>query len=188
MVMNSLLLDSLFKGYRLELCQKVRNHFGSGPPDPEDIVQQTFMKVSELQLQKPIANPKAFLFSLAKNLCIDHFRQQSRHEKLVDSIFLEANLDAIEQVSAETIMLRDETLTQLDEFVNSLNQKQKILLRASRIEGLTYQQISEQTGYSVSDICRTLHLTIEKLTSDFLEQESLADQYSTNASLSRKRV
>ena len=65
--MNSLLLDSLFKRYRLELCQKIRSNFGSGEPDPEDIVQQTFMKVSELQLQKPIANPKAFLFSLAKN-------------------------------------------------------------------------------------------------------------------------
>lgn len=186
--MNSLFLDSLFKGYRLELCQKVRNHFGSGPPDPEDIVQQTFMKVSELQLQKPIANPKAFLFSLAKNLCIDHFRQQSRHEKLVDSIFLEANLDAIEQVSAETIMLRDETLNQLDELVNGLSQKQKILLRASRIDGLTYQQISEQTGYSTSDICRTLHLTIEKLSADFLEPECATEPYSTSVSLSRKQV
>jgi RNA polymerase sigma factor (sigma-70 family) len=186
--MNSLLLNSLFKRYRLELCQRIRNNFGSGPPDPEDIVQQTFMKVSELQLQKPIANPKAFLFSLAKNLCIDHYRQQSRHEKLVDSIFAEANLDAIEHVSAETIMLRDETLSQLNDFMDSLNQKQKTLLRASRIEGFTYQQISEQTGYSVSDICRTLHLTIEKLTSDFLEQESLSDQYSVNVSLSRKRV
>ena len=43
----------------------------------EDVVQDVYLKVSELDPNEPIRQPMAYLFRMVRNLAIDHYRRQS---------------------------------------------------------------------------------------------------------------
>ena len=44
-------------------------------------------------------------------------------------------------------------------------EKQKYIVSASRLEGKTYQQISDDTGWSIADVCRQLNSALVILAS-----------------------
>ena len=59
--------------------------------------------------------------------------------------------------------LKNEKLAVIDDVIAALPEKQRLLIKANRIHGETYHQISKRTGYSVSNICRTLELVNKAL-------------------------
>ena len=58
---------------------------------------------------------------------------------------------------------QNEKLAVIDDVIAALPEKQRLLIKANRIHGETYHQISKRTGYSVSNICRTLELVNKAL-------------------------
>ncbi|GGD73344.1 RNA polymerase sigma factor [Lacimicrobium alkaliphilum] len=162
--MQSRFLSRLYKSYWQELCDRLRARYGLGPPEPEDIAQQAFLKYSQNLTKEPIKNPRAYLYTLARNLYVDHYRSQSRQERLIDEILVEEGCDPVVTVCTETLALQSEMIDVLDHAARQLPLKHQQLLRASRFDGLSYQQISRLSGYSVTDISRCLervHLTLQ---------------------------
>ncbi len=51
----------LYRQYWHELCAWLYAQFGAGPPEPEDVAQQTFVKFADLQGKCQIENPKALV-------------------------------------------------------------------------------------------------------------------------------
>lgn len=134
----------------------LRAKFGNGPPDPEDIAQQAFMRYAEAELAQPPDNPKAFVYTIARNLIIDAHRVQSRQEQLIDDIFAEVGMLPLNESSAESCLLEGERMQMVERAVASLPAKQQELIVASRLRGETYQQIAARTGYSLGDISRNI--------------------------------
>lgn len=154
--MEAVFFSSLYRSYWKTLCQKLRANFGEGPPYPEDITQQAFIKYRQQAAKAPIENPQGYLYTLAKNLYIDQYRSQTRYDSLIDGVFADLALAPISTHSSEEIVLQNEKLNIIDEVIAALPEKQRLLVKANRIHGETYQQISKRTGYSVSNICRSL--------------------------------
>ncbi|HBA58373.1 MAG TPA: hypothetical protein DCZ37_10995 [Alteromonas macleodii] len=160
---EAVLFSSLYRSYWKTLCQKLRANFGEGPPDPEDITQQAFIKYRQQAASKNIENPQGYLYTLAKNLYIDQYRSQNRYDGLIDDVFADLALEPINTNSSEDIALKNEKLAVIDDVIAALPEKQRLLIKANRIHGETYHQISKRTGYSVSNICRTLELVNKAL-------------------------
>ena len=93
--MEAVLFSSLYRSYWKTLCQKLRANFGEGPPDPEDITQQAFIKYRQQAASKNIENPQGYLYTLAKNLSIDQYRSQNRYDGLIDDVFADLALEPI---------------------------------------------------------------------------------------------
>lgn len=159
--MEAVFFSALYRSYWKTLCQKLRANFGEGPPDPEDITQLAFIKFSQQAATKPIENPQGYLYTLAKNLYIDQYRSQARYDGFIDDIFSDLALAPIDANSSEEVTLQSEKLAIIDNTLKTLTSKQLQIVKANRIQGETYQQISQRTGYSISDICRTLE-TVNK--------------------------
>ncbi|MBU3021284.1 RNA polymerase sigma factor [Aestuariibacter sp. A3R04] len=155
-VVEAVFFSALYRSYWKTLCQKLRANFGEGPPDPEDITQLAFIKYSQQVATKPIENPQGYLYTLAKNLYIDQYRSQIRYDGFIDEIFSDLALAPIGANSSEDVTLQSEKLAIIDSALKTLTDKQLQIVKANRIQGETYQQISQSTGYSISDICRTL--------------------------------
>ncbi len=170
--MEAVIYTHLYRSYWKPLCQKLIASFGAGPLDAEDIAQQAFIKYGQHQSKTPIKNPQGYLFTLAKNLYIDQLRSQARYDKLIDNVFAELELGPIEVDSSEDIALQGEILSLIDQTLKSLPDKHQAILKANRIHGETYQQISDRTDYSVSDIFRILEIVNKVLQAAFDDWEN----------------
>ena len=148
--------ERIYRGYRHELCARLRSRFGDGPPDPEDIVQQAFVKFYEANYPDAHVNPKGLIYRIASNLIIDFHRSKSRWEETIDEIYSDLNLTPIQTVDAESALFETELLDVIASAVSALPDKQRAMLIESRVRGQSYKQMSQANGWSVGDISRNM--------------------------------
>ncbi len=84
----------------------------------EDITQEAFLRLFENSRYKEIKNPLAFLYTVARNLCIDEYRKketvempkempaQDTVDKITDIVAVHMALDGLSEREREIILLR----------------------------------------------------------------------------------
>lgn len=116
----------------------------------EDMVQETFIKVSEhLSAIQDIHSKmtKYFLITITRNKCIDYIRKKNRMpETLIESQDYPPEYD---NLPLEHV-IHQETLDELTRTINSLDDSYRIPLKLRYIHGLSNVEISGQTGLSVN--------------------------------------
>ena len=125
----------------------------------QDVVQDAFLRY----LRKPLdyGEPRqraAWLYKVTHNLCIDLVKRESKRGEIYDRLEppAVAKLPVVEILTAE----RWERLERLLEGLSD-NQRAVVLLFFQ--EGLSYKEISEVTGLSMSNVGMLLHRALRKL-------------------------
>jgi RNA polymerase sigma-70 factor (ECF subfamily) len=114
--------------------------------DAEDVSQETFIRLyNSAGRYKPDAKLITFLYPIVLNLCRD-FRRKSAHmtqsETALDSI-----ADPDNPVSAA---VRNENARSVTQAVSALPERQKEALLLHRFDGLSYTEVAQVMGISVS--------------------------------------
>lgn len=116
----------------------------------EDMVQETFIKVSEhLSDIKDVHTKmtKYFLITITRNKCIDYIRKRNRSpETLMENQEYPPEYD---NLPLEHV-IHQETLDELTDIIDSLDDTYRIPLKLRYIDGLTNLEISRRTGLSVN--------------------------------------
>jgi len=148
-------LLEVFVALRRKLARAVSKIVPS--PEIEDIVQETYVRVSQFERVASIRHPRSFLYRTARNLALDHIkRHESRtsvslsdmEEEQGDSEVLQAGLDVHEQLAAK------------QEFEIFCAAVQELPLQCRRVFVLR-----KVYGYSQKEIARALEIgesTVEK--------------------------
>ena len=116
----------------------------------EDMVQETFIKVSEhLTAIQDVESKmtKYFLITIIRNKCIDYIRKRNRMpETLIENQDYPPEYDnhPLEYV------IHQETLEELTNVINSLDDSYRVPLKLRYIHGLTNLEIAGRTGLSVN--------------------------------------
>jgi RNA polymerase sigma-70 factor, ECF subfamily len=134
----------------------------------EDLTQETFLRLHKhLQEDRPLDNPKAWLFTVANNLAIDMNRSQS-HVKDVDEIAWKQIEESRpgRQADPEKVILQRERLDRLHIAVLNLTALQRQCLHL-RAEGLRYREIAELLDISISTVVDAVRRAALKLARDF---------------------
>ncbi|WP_340679675.1 sigma-70 family RNA polymerase sigma factor [Paraglaciecola sp.] len=168
--------SQLYKNYWPELRTKLYARFGSGPPDPEDIAQQAFIKYSECVTDSPIKNPKAFIYTIARNLFIDAYRQQNKQQQIIDGIFDDVGIAPLVEISPEQCALDKEQNHLIQKAISRLSEKQKKLILASSVDGKSYRHIAAEMGYSLSDVSRSIALAHQFIQSEIQKVDTEAEK------------
>lgn len=149
------LLDTLYRKYWDHLCASLRLRYGNGPPDPEDVAQVTFERISRLEGLEEIRNPHGFLITIAGRIFIDETRKRAVSDKYINEQ-LKLHGVAVEEITPERVYnAREEFKAMLCELKDFGTQHREIVLR-HRILGQTYDEISNATGLSQASISRYL--------------------------------
>lgn len=111
--------------------------------EAEDILQETFLKAYKNLYQfEGKANMYTWLYSIARNKCIDEFRKRkyesNRSTIPVEDFEIESDEYKTEN-KREDVKLLKEAIAQLPEILRSI-----VVLKS--IDGLSYPEISEVTG------------------------------------------
>jgi RNA polymerase sigma factor (sigma-70 family) len=156
--------ETLYRDYWAELCRKLQRNFGSGPPDPEDVVQAAFAKFAALKNPSDVLNPRAFLFATARNIVFDHKRQQKRHFDYARGVLAENSTLNLDESTPERVYIHSERFAIVRRTIEKLPEKQKVILNLHRNHGRTYQQIADETGWSYGDVYRQMESALATLT------------------------
>ena len=128
--------------------------------EAEDIVQDVFYELLEAyRLMKPVEHVTAWLFRVARNRMIDLFRKkkpESLNKPVYssedgDTLLLEDLLPSAE-ASPEAAYARNMLLDALEDALEELPAGQRDVFIAHELTGLSFKEISAETGLSVNTL------------------------------------
>lgn len=139
-------LTRLYQLHASDLNAYLRHRLGC-PALADDLCQETFLRLSQRPYDEHLEEPRAYLFSTAKNLIIDHFRRrQSRidHQQLDDPhLCLTCPLASPETAADRALCYRH-----LRRAMSSLPPRLNQALTWHRLEGVTQAEIGRRLGVS----------------------------------------
>lgn len=132
----------------------------------EDFLQETFLRVfAHREDYRPTAAFRTWLFTIARNLVVDQFRQRTTSPELETGEALEPVPDPgatpLQQAEARELGER------LQAAVLRLSPSQREVLLLSRFASLTHDEIAQVTGTSPEAVRVSLHRALRRLR-DFL--------------------
>ncbi len=145
----------------------------------KDVVQETMLKVWEKRNDLlTIQNLEAWCMTLTRNFALDKMR--SKHHKtmaLIENFDKENN-----ERSPYQLAELGNTLEVIDKIVGNLPLKQNETFQLRDIEGFSYQEISEITGYNINDVKVNIFRARKTIRTNLLKLNSYGLEKSKNAS------
>lgn len=120
---------------------------GPGRP-PEDAAQAAFTQFAALEHPETIENPRAFLFRSARNHVVDHKRKEAVRRREQLTVILGGEI--IDHIDAQRVLEAKERVEIVNGVLAKLTQRHRDVLLMHRIEGLTFAEIAERSGFSQS--------------------------------------
>ena len=120
------------------------------PEEVEDIVQETYVRVCQIERAEAIREPRSYLFRTAQNLALDHLkRAETRLTAPTDAIDeLDPNPHGWEQDPTYYLAASDEEFAQFCEAVRRLPQQCRRAFVLKRVYGHSLREIAEIMGIS----------------------------------------
>ena len=116
----------------------------------EEMVQEIFAKIwqrrAELNIQSSFGG---YLFQSSRNIVHDFFRHLNREQAAYDRI---KNIATEEYFHVEEALMAKENADILREAIRNLSPQRRRAFELCKLEGLSYQQASEQMGISLSTL------------------------------------
>jgi len=152
---ENLCQDAAFKAVFLKYGEAIRNFIYSKCGDlalSEDIMQDTFVT---LWRKCENANPltvKSFLYKIAGNKVIDHFR----HQKVAMNYRAEKR-SLVDHITPQFELEEKEFKVYLESVLASIPEASRTVFMMSRIEKMKYAEIAERLEVSVKAVEKRMH-------------------------------
>lgn len=124
--------------------------------DAEDLTQEVFVRLyTSLDSFRSQASLNTWLFRIAGNLCIDHFRRSRKHRAVAFSLDEPLDRDTPEAGGSQThevadltyephrVAERAETAQQIQQALQQLPEKLRAVLILHDVEGMPYEEIAQ---------------------------------------------
>lgn len=138
------LVAFLFNSHSREL----KNFLGTlmrSREDIEDLMQETFLRVASLERPETITSPKAYIFTLAHNLVVDHYRK-TKSNFIDHSVILEECREAVIHPGAERGLDAQRDLEMLQEAILKLPEKTRQIFISRKFHDRSYVQLACDFG------------------------------------------
>ena len=142
----------IYLGLRNALARSVT---GIVPPkDVEDIVQETYVRVCQIEQKEEIKTPRSYLFKIARNLALDYKKRADNQ--------LNDSMDAMEEEQQERHLYKAEQLA--DSVYEQAASNEEFALFCEAVRHLPVQcrrvfVLRKVYGYSQRDIARQMNVT-----------------------------
>src|SRR6266702_7271446 len=136
--------------------------------EAEDILQDVFYELLEAyRLMKPIEHVTAWLFRVARNRIIDLFRK-NRPDSLNEPVSSAEDGNALlledllpsAAAGPEALYARNLLLEALEDAIEELPEAQREVFVAHELTGLSFKEISAETGVSVATLLSRKHYAV----------------------------
>lgn len=140
-------ISDLFATYSSKVKGFLLLKYGVGD-EAEDIVQEAFQNILNIDDVSSIQNPQAYLFRAASNLALNRIRRNSTEESYLGTLSQDEPVSPllISQLTANADLQR------VSEVIDSLSEKDRQTFMLSRYDGKSYKTIALELGVTVSTV------------------------------------
>ncbi|MBQ7464368.1 MAG: sigma-70 family RNA polymerase sigma factor [Lachnospiraceae bacterium] len=141
--------DEIYSRYHDKVFYYIKGRVGV-TEDAEDICSDVFTKIYENRdrYDEGLAGVSTWIYRIAHNAVIDHYRTQRASEELSEEI---QSIDDIEEG-----FLNRETLQELGDALKKLSEKDRAIIVYRYYDGLSLKDVAEKLGISYSG-CKLRH-------------------------------
>jgi len=151
---NQLVEELKDKMYRLAL-RVVTNE-----EEARDVVQESLIKIwRKREKLAEIENPAAYCMTITRNMGIDKLRAKKMSISDIDEHY---NIESKSADPERDLIAKDE-LSIVMKVVNALPENHRTVIHLRDIEGYTYKEIAEMTGFTIEKVKVYLHRARTKL-------------------------
>lgn len=147
---SALGIEMIYRNERHALVRFI-TRYRSNPEDAGDVAQEAFLRLAQSERERadPILQPRAFLWQVARNLMRNQAKSAARRgEHLHVAYDDEAVSDADELARLEA---RD-GLARIEAVMRRMKPRTREIFMAVRLDGMSYLEIAERTGMTVSGV------------------------------------
>jgi RNA polymerase sigma-70 factor (ECF subfamily) len=138
----------------------------------EEIVQEVFLK---LWINRATLNPelsiKSYLFTITRNTTISFLKKAANNSKLREEIFYKSQKLAN---TTENYLREIELNSILQDALNRLPPRRRLIFEMSRNEGKSYREISKDLNISQNTVRNQLSMALETLRGYLLKNTEVA--------------
>lgn len=159
-ICNESLFSKLFEKHSKDLYNFLYYKFGE-KLNPQDKVQETFIKLWE-NCGKIVPNKaKSFLFTVANNLMLN----EVAHQKVVLK-FQQTKPKSSTNETPEFLMEENEYMIRLQAAISKLTEAQRVAFLLNRIEGKKHKEIAEILDISTKAVEKRIYGALKQLRED----------------------
>lgn len=152
----------------------------------EDIVQDVYIKAYKAEKTKPIEHPKAFLFTIAKNLALNELNRKNKQifsyiDEVTDSVEEESDSLESELEANNKIELYCQAIAELPEKCRKV-----FLLR--KVHGMKHQDIADKLNISLSSVEKYLKLGATSCRDYLIRHEANFEEQSNRRKAGKRNV
>lgn len=139
-------LDELVRRHQEKVLALALRTLGD-PEAARDVAQETFVKVfRSARRYQPAAKFTTWLYRIAVNCCLDLMRRR-RPAANVDDLAI-----PVAEESASDRVIQAETARAVREAIESLPERQRLVVILHRFQGLSHREVAQVTGWSNSAV------------------------------------
>lgn len=145
----------------------------SDPTEAEDLAQNVFVQIWKTRARyKPTAKFSTWLFTIARNMCLNEVRRRARHRAESLDRPPREGVDGAEQplqvadhatLPADDAVLRGELIRQVEAALRALPEVQRTAMMLLRHKEMPYEDIAKILGCSLSATKSIIHRARETL-------------------------
>ena len=164
---NSLAFQQFYNKYYQRLLSYIIT-FTKDRDQAKDIVQEAFVILwTNRESIDTSKSPKSYIFFVARNIFIDHYRKEKRDLQFLIELKETALSEQMEN-DTEEIKQRIEKMKRM---IENLPEKCKIILKLSKIEGLNCQEIANHLNISPKTVESQMRIAFNKIREQFSEED-----------------
>lgn len=155
-------LEQLIETYERSLLAYAGKMLSGDWQAAQDAVQETFLRLCKQDPDKVLHRVRPWLFAVCRSRIIDMHRTEHSHAQDMQEVpVVDPRPDAATQIADDE--QRQAETSRLTSLVQDLSKRQQEVLRLRIQAGLSYREIAEVTGLSVSNVGFHLHAAIRSL-------------------------
>ncbi len=141
-------IREVYSRYRDELCHYLARHYRLDPAEAEDVVQAVFTRVAETNIVLTLDNPRAFLYKMAANTCIDLKRRDKVRASYQTQVVESDEEREFDHTDPAREVEADQQLRCVTDALRTMPEKRRRMLLMNRLDGLSYAEIARREQLS----------------------------------------
>lgn len=132
--------------------------------DALEIVQETLMRVYEkIGSYRPDHSLQSWIYRLAYNLCVDHYRKYTKKRKLEDGFDRVPERQLASADNCQAAWESRQTAEAIDRAVENLSRRQKEVFFLKYRQGMKLQQVAEIMAISLGTVKALHHRALKRI-------------------------
>lgn len=145
--------------------------------EPDDIVQETYVRVLNERRSGRLRHARAFLFTAARNVALDFFRR--RGTAATEPVPHSALVNVVEErPSAADVLSQQQDLEALAEAVQSLPERCRQVIMLRYLKGSSYKEIAELLGVSTETVKTHMAKGVQRCAEHFAARGLISEHQS----------